>query len=237
MFPFMTYESDLNPYLVLGVPDFADGQQIVSAYRRLARRYHPDLNQDPHAKERMQEINWAYKLLGHPEERARFDRKVYASALAGQNDGSKQYPGHEPPNGSPRSKRLARMWIKVFAHDLRFMRRRRSAVIAGMFVVITIFGVSALLANSSLGLMIALPSAWLIVMFRSASPAGRSSALIGTALGLIGSTLICGAITILMTGGDLGSDSYIVSGRVIWLFAMPIAAIVGGLVGMMGDEG
>lgn len=50
-------------YQILGVAINASQAQIRSAYRRLARQYHPDLNASPEAKDRMQEINIAYKAL------------------------------------------------------------------------------------------------------------------------------------------------------------------------------
>src|SRR5579884_1472330 len=62
-------------YEVLGVPRTADEQQIKSAFRRLALRYHPDRNPgDPSAAERFKEINEAYAVLSDPEKRRRYDR-------------------------------------------------------------------------------------------------------------------------------------------------------------------
>ena len=68
----------MNPredyYRVLGVSPQADAETIERAYRRLARRYHPDLNPSPDAAEQMARINEAYQVLRHPETRARYDR-------------------------------------------------------------------------------------------------------------------------------------------------------------------
>lgn len=64
-----------DPYEVLGVPRDASADEIKSAYRRLARRYHPDVNpDDPSAKEKFQEIGEAYGVLSDADRRARFDR-------------------------------------------------------------------------------------------------------------------------------------------------------------------
>jgi curved DNA-binding protein len=52
-----------DPYEVLGVDRDASRQEIQAAYRRLARRYHPDLNADPAAEERFKQINEAYAAL------------------------------------------------------------------------------------------------------------------------------------------------------------------------------
>ncbi|CDM94139.1 MULTISPECIES: molecular chaperone DnaJ [Limnospira] len=61
-------------YDVLGVSRDADKEEIKRAYRRLARKYHPDVNKEPGAEERFKEINRAYEVLSEPEIRARYDR-------------------------------------------------------------------------------------------------------------------------------------------------------------------
>ncbi|MDB9524497.1 molecular chaperone DnaJ [Oscillatoria sp. CS-180] len=61
-------------YEVLGVSRSADQEEIKRAYRRLARRYHPDVNKEDGAEEVFKEINRAYEILSEPEMRARYDR-------------------------------------------------------------------------------------------------------------------------------------------------------------------
>ncbi|ROP55863.1 DnaJ C-terminal domain-containing protein [Streptomyces sp. PanSC9] len=61
-------------YEVLGVPRDADKDELQRAYRKLARRYHPDVNKDPAAEERFKEINEAFSVLSDPDQRARYDR-------------------------------------------------------------------------------------------------------------------------------------------------------------------
>lgn len=64
-----------DPYEVLGVSSDATQDDIKSAYRRLARRYHPDVNPGDHeAEEKFKDIGQAYAVLSDPEKRARFDR-------------------------------------------------------------------------------------------------------------------------------------------------------------------
>jgi len=64
-----------DPYEVLGVARGASADDIKSAYRRLARRYHPDVNQDdPSAEEKFKEVGEAYAVLSDPDRRARFDQ-------------------------------------------------------------------------------------------------------------------------------------------------------------------
>jgi curved DNA-binding protein len=61
-------------YEVLGVPRTAGADELQQAYRRLARRYHPDVNKEPSAADRFKEINEAYHVLADPKARARYDR-------------------------------------------------------------------------------------------------------------------------------------------------------------------
>jgi DnaJ-class molecular chaperone len=63
-----------NPYDVLGVPKTASAADIKSAFRKLAKKYHPDQSKEPRAKERFAEVGSAYEILGDEKKRAAFDR-------------------------------------------------------------------------------------------------------------------------------------------------------------------
>jgi molecular chaperone DnaJ len=65
-------------YDVLGVPRGASQDEIKSAFRRLAREYHPDVNKSEDAEERFKELNEAYAVLGDQQKRAAYDRYGHA---------------------------------------------------------------------------------------------------------------------------------------------------------------
>ncbi len=65
-------------YEILGVPRNASQDEIKAAFRRLARKYHPDVSAEPDAEERFKEINEAYAVLSDPQKRAAYDRFGHA---------------------------------------------------------------------------------------------------------------------------------------------------------------
>ncbi|HVO42495.1 MAG TPA: J domain-containing protein, partial [Aggregatilineales bacterium] len=84
-------------YKILGVERTADQKAIQKAYRKLARKHHPDIN--PGSKEHeetFKEINEAYEVLGDPEKRAKYDQfgmGAQPTGAAGGFDDSGQTPG------------------------------------------------------------------------------------------------------------------------------------------------
>jgi DnaJ-class molecular chaperone len=63
-----------DPYDVLGVPKTASAAEIKSAFRKLAKKYHPDQSKEPKAKERFAEVGSAYEIIGDDKKRKAFDR-------------------------------------------------------------------------------------------------------------------------------------------------------------------
>jgi curved DNA-binding protein len=104
-------------YEVLGLSRDADQSEIQRAYRKLARKLHPDVNKDPGAEERFKELSEAYDVLSDPDQRKRYDafgedfrrvgadvdpdayRRSRAYAGAGAGDGRTSGWGGGGPSG------------------------------------------------------------------------------------------------------------------------------------------
>ncbi len=79
-------------YEILGVPRTASADEIKSAFRKLARQYHPDVSKEANAEERFKEINEAYSVLSDVDKRARYDR--FGRAGLGDMGGAPDFSVH-----------------------------------------------------------------------------------------------------------------------------------------------
>mgnify|MGYP002510326583 CR=1 FL=1 len=71
----------MDYYKILNVPHQADGSQIKQAYRKLAKRYHPDLNPyNPETEARFKDIVEAYETLGDPAKCRKYDANMIQSS-------------------------------------------------------------------------------------------------------------------------------------------------------------
>ena len=86
-----------DPYDVLGVSRSASAADIKSAFRKLAKKHHPDANKaDPQAASRFAELNAAYEIVGEDDKRKAFDRGEIDA------EGKPRFQGFEGFGGAPR---------------------------------------------------------------------------------------------------------------------------------------
>ena len=123
----MTSTATADYYELLGVAPDATTAQIKSAYRKLAKRYHPDVNDSPDAGERFREITAAYDTLTDPDRRRRYDR-LYGTRTGtsgtngpwGRNAGSghrTRTSGSARGNSSPVASKILKVlediWLEI----------------------------------------------------------------------------------------------------------------------------
>ena len=174
-----------DPYEVLGVPRGASAAAIKSAYRKLAKKHHPDANKnDPKAAARFSELNSANEILGDEDKRKQFDRGEIDA------EGKPRFQGF--PGGDPRGRAAlsapaasrrtpsrggrGRPWRRRFrGHPQEHVRRRAAAARApaagGAFEFET--GGSAARSRSSVTMTVSLDEAGNGVAKRVRLPTGK----------------------------------------------------------------
>src|SRR5215510_5455553 len=89
-----------DPYDVLGVPKNASSQAIKTAFRRLAKKLHPDANkQDKKAATKFAELNAAYEIVGDEDKRKAFDRGEIDAEGKPRFQGFEGFGGRGGPGG------------------------------------------------------------------------------------------------------------------------------------------
>ncbi|CZH07689.1 DnaJ C-terminal domain-containing protein [Legionella pneumophila serogroup 1] len=78
---------DKDYYKIMGVSQDASDKDIKMAYRKLARKYHPDISKEPDAEERFKEMAEAYEVLKDPKKRSEYDQYLKYKQFNPQSDG------------------------------------------------------------------------------------------------------------------------------------------------------
>ena len=143
----------VDPYLVLGVRPDAGPRQIAAAYRRLARRYHPDLNSDPAAPLAMRRINTAWQSVARGLRTRRYpaggERRGYMGARPTPASRSRTPPLQPTAgaHGRPRPSGRAPDGVAGHAPESRDLRDSGwMAAMVGVGVVLFVF-IGAYVAN------------------------------------------------------------------------------------------
>ncbi|MGH9767401.1 MAG: J domain-containing protein [Blastocatellia bacterium] len=130
--------SDL--YAVLGINRTATSSEIKSAYRRLARRYHPDVNSDPAAPSKFAQINEAYHTLIDPDRRKTYDRTgAVSSATYARRTNSATARAARRAYYQERADRIVNEWLQ---REREETRARGKAVYTTVTLFVSTFIVS-----------------------------------------------------------------------------------------------
>ena len=99
-------ENKRDYYEVLGVGKTASDDEIKSAFRRMAKQYHPDLHpNDKEAEAKFKEVNEAYEVLSNADKRAKYDQFGHAAFDPSAGGGYSSWSGFGGGSPSSRAKR------------------------------------------------------------------------------------------------------------------------------------
>jgi protein-S-isoprenylcysteine O-methyltransferase Ste14 len=151
-----------NLYAILGVKRTATSNEIKSAYRRLARKYHPDVNTDPTSARRFAKINEPYRILIDPERRKTYDRTGRgAEAYGGENQNSAAARAARRAYFQARADRIVNEWLQ---REREETKARGKAV----YTTVTLFISTFIVAMTKFSIFESISPFWraaLIVLF------------------------------------------------------------------------
>ncbi len=115
------YSDRRDPYEILQIFHNAERKAIEVAYRRLAQKYHPDVNASVDAEARMKDLNWAYEILSDPSKKSQYDHSRSGA-------GAKRAARSPEPPSQPRSPARPRPHAGTSIHDRSSARRQASSI-------------------------------------------------------------------------------------------------------------
>ncbi len=126
-------------YTVLGISRTATQNEIKSAYRRMARRYHPDINPDPSAAEKFAQINEAYQTLIDTDRRKTYDRTGRTPAASAREVNVAAAKAARRAYYQARADRIVKEWLE---REREETRARGKAVYTTVTLFISTFMVA-----------------------------------------------------------------------------------------------
>ena len=217
-----------DPFAILGVPYDASRKELADAYRRLAFVHHPDVSNSEGSIALMQEINWAYEVLSHPDKRRSYYTKQHANGKNGSRTNGTS--SHSNRSSSNAEARVATEGSAFDSPPMEILGGTADRAIIGALVGLTILGISLLFGMnfSAIGALVAL----LLGVWIASGTNARLSSQNGVAIGgVIG--LFYGATIGVSIFGSLESASLatglLICGPSMILLGASLGAMLGGL--------
>lgn len=129
----------IDYYRVLGVKSTASTGEIKSAYRKLARKNHPDLNPDSEAGKQFATLSRAYHTLIDPQERAFYDEKLKEQSTRGYSILDSNNPHAKRARILAMQAKFDRLVDQVLEHDRMELRERQRAVFTTVSLFLSTF--------------------------------------------------------------------------------------------------
>ena len=127
----------MDPYQILGVPSHASGPEIKSAYRRLVKRFHPDVYKGNHA-DMIRQLNEAYDILSDPTRKAAYDGRATATT-------SIRYEYQEDPVTKQRREYVARRRAEAQRRREEYLRLTNATYLLLRYVSIAALSFASLI--------------------------------------------------------------------------------------------